>query len=115
MQQSGKCQRCSNKCWQQLILTQRAPVSHQLAGQVTEQHRAQQGSHGDGGGQLPRRQDLDPSTIDLAVPDILHANDHRLQAAQQTVLHPWASESYPPMRYRRCPLIFALGVIDAVV
>jgi hypothetical protein len=42
MQQSGKCQRCSNKCWQQLILTQRAPVSHQLAGQVTEQHRAQQ-------------------------------------------------------------------------
>jgi hypothetical protein len=74
-----------------------------------------QGSHGDGGGQLPRRQDLDPSTIDLAVPDILHANDHRLQAAQQTVLHPWASESYPPMRYRRCPLIFALGVIDAVV
>jgi hypothetical protein len=41
-QQSGKCQRCSNKCWQQLILTQRAPVSHQLAEQVTKEHGAQQ-------------------------------------------------------------------------
>ena len=59
-----------------------------------------QGSHGDGDGQLPHRQDLDPSMIDLAVPDNLHANDHRLQAAQQRVLHPWASMSHPPMRHR---------------
>lgn len=40
-QQSGKCQRCSIKCWQQLILIQGALVSHQLAGQGIKRHRAQ--------------------------------------------------------------------------
>jgi len=48
-QQSGKCQRCSDECWQQLILTQRVLVSHQLAGLVPKGHRAQRVAMADKG------------------------------------------------------------------